>query len=160
VTKISRKAFLAGGATVVATAAAGACLCTNTGWATTTGIGTTPNIAPDAYSIGEGQRVRVDLDKVPELAPVGGSVKIVDGKLRDGLIIVRETEHDYRAASIHCTHRGVEIEYRAEADCYQCASLGGSRFALDGEKLSGFAKGPLRSYPVTCSGNTLMIQLD
>jgi len=157
VKKISRKAFLAGGATVVA--AAGACLCTKTGWATITGVGATPEIAPDAYDVLEDERITIHLDKVPELARVGGSVKILDPDIDDSLIVVRKAEDVYLAASIECTHRGVEVEYRPDDQCFKCASLGGSRFKTDGEKIRGFASGPLKTYPVSSEGNTLVIRL-
>ena len=88
--KMSRKAFLAGGATAVA--AAGACLCTKTGWATLTGVGATPEIAPDAYDVSEDKRITIRLDRVPELAQVGGSVKILDSSLDDSLIVARIAE--------------------------------------------------------------------
>ena len=147
VKKISRKAFLVGGATAVATAAAGACLCTKTGWATISGVGATPSIAPDAYGIGEDKSIRICLDKVPELALVGGAVKIVDANINDSLIVVRETEDVYVAASIKCTHRGVEVEYRAEDKCFKCASLGGSRFKTNGEKVSWICERPSEDIP-------------
>jgi len=159
VNKISRKAFLAGGATAVAAAAAGACLCTKTGWATISGVGATPSITPDAYSIEKDNSIRIRLDRVPELAQVGGSIKIVDASLHDALIVVRQTEDGYVAASIKCTHRGVEVEYRAEDKCFKCASLGGSRFKTNGEKVCGFAKGPLKTYPTSCKDNILVVRL-
>lgn len=156
--KISRKAFLVGGATA-AVAAAGACLCTKTGWATLSGVGATPQIAPDAYDFGKDNNVRIFLDKVPELASVGGAIKILDSRINDSLIVVREAEDVYVAASIQCTHRGVEVEYRADDNCFQCASLGGSRFKTNGEKVRGFAKGPLKTYPISCEGNILVVRL-
>ena len=156
--KISRKAFLVGGATAAAAAAA-ACLCTKTGWATISGVGSTPEIAPDAYSIEEDRSIRIRLDKVPKLALVGGSVKILDSSINDSLIVVRETEDVYVAASIKCTHRGVEVEYRANDNCFQCASLGGSRFKTSGEKVRGFAKGPLKTYATSWEDNVLVVRL-
>jgi len=158
VKKISRKAFLVGGATAAA-AAAGACLCTKTGWATITGVGDTPSIALDAYDIGEDQCIRIRLDRVPELACDGGSVKILDSKISDSLIVVRITEKSYAASSIKCTHRGVEVEYRAHDKCFKCASLGGSTFKTSGEKIHGFAKNSLKTYPIFTEGNTLVVRL-
>ena len=157
--RISRKAFLVGGATAVATAAAGACLCTKTGWATISGVGVTPSIAPDAYSIGKDRSLTIHLDRVPELTLIGGAVKILDANFNDSLIVVRETENVYVVASIKCTHRGVEVEYRTDDKCFQCASLGGSRFKTSGEKISGFAEGPLKTFPVSCEGNILVVRL-
>jgi Rieske Fe-S protein len=157
VTKITRKAFLVGGATVAA--AAGACLCTKTGRATISGVGATPSIAPGAYGVGEDKNLKIYLDRVRELAFVGGAVKILDSKINDSLIVVRETEDVFVAASVRCTHRGVEVEYRADERCFKCASLGGSRFKTNGEKLRGFAKGPLRTYPTFREDNVLIVRL-
>jgi len=160
VKKISRKAFLVGG--VTATAAAGACLCTKTGWATISGVGDTPDIAQDAYEVVKNENIKnikIRLDRVPELALVGGSVKILDSTIDDSLIVARIAEDVYVAASINCTHRGVEVEYRPGDKCFKCASLGGSRFKTDGEKIRGFAKGPLKAYPVSSEGNILIVQL-
>lgn len=156
--KISRKAFLVGGATAAA-GAVGACLCTKTGWATISGVGATPAIAADAYTIGDDGTVRIHLDKVPELGEVGGAVKILNKKIRDALIVVRDAENAFVAASIRCTHRGVEVEYRTEEKCFQCASLGGSRFKTNGEKLRGLAKGPLKTYAAIRDGNLLVVRL-
>jgi len=157
VKKISRKVFIVGGAT--AAVAAGACLCSKTGWATISGVGDTPNIAPDAYDIGEGKSIRIRLAGVPELAFDGGSIKILDSHLDDSLIIVRIEENVYVASSIKCTHRGIEVEYRADDKCFKCASLGGSTFKTSGEKVHGFAKSALKTYPISTEGNTLVIRL-
>ena len=155
--KMSRKAFIVGGAT--AAAAAGACLCTKTGWATISGVGDTPNIAPDAYDIGEDESIRIRLDRVPELAFDGGSIKVLDSNIDDSLIVVRITEDVYVASSIKCTHRGVEVEYRADDKCFKCASIGGSTFKTSGEKVRGFAKSSLKTYPISTEGNTLVVRL-
>ena len=155
--KMSRKAFIVGGAT--AAAAAGACLCTKTGWATISGVGDTPNIAPDAYDIGEDKSIRIRLDRVPELAFDGGSIKVLDSNIDDSLIVVRITEDVYVASSIKCTHRGVEVEYRADDKCFKCASIGGSTFKTSGEKVRGFAKSSLKTYPISTEGNTLVVRL-
>ena len=154
--KISRKAFIVGGATA---AVAGACLCTKTGWATISGVGDTPNIAPDAYDLGENESIRIRLDRVPDLAFDGGSIKILDSNIDDSLIVVRITEDVYVASSIKCTHRGVEVEYRADDKCFKCASIGGSTFKTSGDKVRGFAKSSLKTYPISTEGNTLVIRL-
>lgn len=157
--KISRKAFLVGGATAAAAAATGVCLCTKTGWATISGVGATPDIARDAYDVVEDKSIRIRLDGVPELALVGGAVKILDSNIDDSLIVARTAEDVYVAASINCTHRGVEVEYRADDKCFKCASLGGSKFKTDGENIRGFAKGPLKTYPVSSEGNVLVVRM-
>jgi Rieske Fe-S protein len=83
----------------------------------------------------------------------------LDSNVDDSLIVVRTAENSYVAASIKCTHRGVEVEYRADEKCFKCASLGGSRFKTNGEKMRGFAKGPLKAYPVSLEGDILLVRL-
>jgi Rieske Fe-S protein len=122
-------------------------------------VGATPNIASDAYDIGEDKSVKIYIAKVPELAHVGGSVKILDSNIDDSLIVARIAEDSYVVVSIKCTHRGVEVEYRADEKCFKCASLGGSRFKTSGEKMGGFAKGPLKTYPVSSEGDILVVRL-
>lgn len=130
------------------------CLCGLGGCATFTKIGKTPPIPEDAYSLdAEINRVEVDLSKVPQLAEPGGSVKIRAAALPDPLIIARTAEETYVVASITCPHRGVEVEYQPEAGEFECASLGSSRFALDGSLEDGQAKEPLRVFPTSFEGD-------
>lgn len=86
-------------------------------------------------------------------------MKILDENIPNPLIVVREGEDAYLAASLRCTHRGVEVAFRPDEGCFQCASLGGSRFSLDGETLSGLAKEPLKRYPAVRQDNTLVVRL-
>ncbi len=83
----------------------------------------------------------------------------MDATIDDSLIIVRIKEDDYVASSIKCTHRGGEVEYQAHEKCFKCASLGGSTFKTSGEKIHGFAKSVLKTYPVSTEGNSLVIRL-
>jgi hypothetical protein len=136
---LGRSAMLAIGTTT--------CLCGLGGCATFTKIGDTPPIPEGAYSFDAGaSRVEVDLDKVPQLANSGGSVKIRAPELPVPLIIARTAEETYVVAAIECPHRSVEVEYRPESGEFECASLGSSQFALDGSRMSGPAKKPLRIF--------------
>ena len=157
--KMSRKTFLIGGATAATVAAAGTCVCSKTVRATITGVGSTPPMDLNAYEVAKGGALRIQLNKVPELKEVGGAVKVIDPSISGSLIVVRETKESYVAASLHCTHRGVEVEYEAEDNCFECASLGGSRFGIEGEKISGFAKGPLKTYPVSIDQDVLIVSI-
>ena len=155
--KISRKAFLVGGTAAAVTL--GGCLCTQMGRATLFGTGTTPEISREAYEVLDGETIRIDLDHVPELASVGGAVKISDSDMDDSLIIARTSENDYVATSIFCTHRGVEVEYRHGDQCLKCASLGGSTFGTNGDIIRGFAKSSLRTYTTSCRDGILEVHL-
>jgi Rieske Fe-S protein len=157
----TRREFL-GRSTAVAIGTT-ACLCGLTGCATFTKTGNTPSIPEDAYAFeADVNRVVVDLAKVPQLAETGGSVKIRDAALSAPLIIARTEEETYVVASIECPHRGVEVEYQPDRSEFECASLGSSDFALDGSRLGGPAKQPLRVFEAsldTEAKSRLIIQL-
>lgn len=141
-TTTSRRDFIAA---LAAAAGAGTCLCAAGGCATFTKVGRTPALAVDAYDI-DGRTVRIRLGQAPELATVGGAVKMIDARLPEPIIIGRTGEAEYVAVSLRCPHRGVEVEYRHKAGDFRCASLGHSTFARDGARKSGFARKSLRTF--------------
>jgi nitrite reductase/ring-hydroxylating ferredoxin subunit len=142
---VTRRGFIVGG--TLTALHTGMCLCAVTGCSSITGKGKTPKIRPDAYSIGDGPTVTIDIAEVPSFREVGGSVKIIDERLPDDLIVVRAADDIYIAASLYCTHRGVELEYDNEDKNFVCASAGRSRFQLDGKNISGSADKPIATYP-------------
>ena len=150
---LTRRKFIAG----TSMAATGVCLCGVSGCATLTGIGNTPKIKKNAYSI-SGNTLSINLVEVPELAKVGGSAKILDDSMKDKIIIARIADDRFVAASISCTHRGTEVEYKHEKSLFQCASLGGSKFRLDGMVEKGPADAPLSLYKLTYNGDSLVIE--
>jgi Rieske Fe-S protein len=142
-TNIHRRDFLSD----LAAAGAGTCLCGAGGCATFSKVGNTPAIATEAYTI-EDRRVRIDLDKAPELGEIGGAVKIIDPRLPAAMIVGRTGDMDYVAVSLHCPHRGVEVEYRPKEREFRCASLGHSRFDTDGVRKKGPAQRSLQTFIV------------
>lgn len=130
----------------IGVAGAGICVCgLNEGCATFTKRGRTPAIAAEAVVI-EGNAVKVALDRVPELACVGGSVKLLDPRLPTPIIIARKGEGEYAVVSLLCPHRGVEVEYQHEEKRFRCASLGHSKFGTDGALQKGMANRGLTRY--------------
>jgi hypothetical protein len=113
------------------TAGAGVCLC-GCGCATFSKVGTTAGIAADAYTV-EGKALNVLLDKAPALTSVGGSVKIIDARLPMPLLVARTGDSTYAVVSLLCPHRHVEVEYQHQDKLFRCASLGHSKFGLDGK---------------------------
>jgi hypothetical protein len=75
------------------------------------------------------------LDKAPALTNVGGSVKIIDARLPMPLLVARTGEATYTVVSLLCPHRHVEVEYQHQNKLFRCASLGHSKFGLDGKLL-------------------------
>ncbi len=143
--KITRRNMVA----AIGTVGAGTCICgMNSGCSSFTKVGKTPAIPTGAYSIEE-RSLSIEFDKVPQLTKVGGAVKIIDQKLSDRLIVARTGEEEFAVVSLLCTHRGCEVEYFHENSEFRCASLGHSKFKVDGSKIKGFAKGALKKYLVS-----------
>jgi hypothetical protein len=49
------------------------------------------------------------------------------------LLVARTGETTFAVVSLLCPHRNVEIEYRHQEQHFRCASLGHSKFGLDGK---------------------------
>ena len=150
---MTRREFVA----ACAMTGAGVCLCGTAGCSSITGVGDTPGIEGDAYTIEEGNLLVLSLANIPELSADGGSVKIIDEKLPDGVIVVRVSGDDYRAASLYCTHRGVELEYKPEKERLICASAGSTAYTLEGKKVKGPAETDLAVYPAELDGDRLVV---
>ncbi len=155
-TEISRRDFIKTGAvTVVVTTA---CLSGLGGCAAYTGVGSTPAAAPGSFLFDGGKFV-VDLAKEPRLGEAGGAVKILHPSVPDGLILARVADDRFEVVSLSCTHRGVEVDYDHQRGRFQCASIGSSTFALDGQRLGGPAKGPLKAYSATLDNGRLIVSI-
>ncbi|HPA17832.1 MAG TPA: Rieske 2Fe-2S domain-containing protein [Verrucomicrobiae bacterium] len=155
--QINRREFIA--RNFEGAAMAGACLCGLSGCATFTKVGATPALPAGACAIEPGRKVTVFLKKAPALASVGGSVKIVDPALPEPLIVARVDRGRFAVVSLHCPHRGVELEYQAAQKQFRCASLGHSKFALDGSKLGGPAPRAVKTYAASVQADNLVIRL-
>lgn len=123
-----------------------------------TKVGSTPVIDPGALKVNNHQ-LKIDLAKEPELSQVGGSIKIQNENIPEGIIVARVDEHMIEIASLKCTHRGVEVEYDQQNKRFECASIGHSTFSLDGENLGGPAKHPLKNYQASVEDGILIINL-
>ncbi len=144
--------------TAMGTAAASVCLCGLNGCASYTKIGRTSAATPESYTV-TGNVLTVDLSKEPNLSRVGGAAKILHPRIPGGLIIAHADEDRFEVVSLLCTHRGVEVEYRHQLSLFQCASIGSSRFTMDGETMSGPAPRPLRAYDAVVRNGTLTISI-
>jgi len=154
---ISRRKFVT--RSVEAAAFAGACVCGLSGCATFTKIGDTPPLPADAYAVKPPDTVTVVLNKATPLATLGGAGKIIDPALRDPLIIARVENDKYVVTSLLCPHRSVELEYQPDNKRFRCASLGHSKFALDGHKLGGPAPRGIKVYAASVADGILTIKL-
>lgn len=155
--RMERREFIARGMEGVALA--GACACGLSGCATFTKVGATPPLPGNAYAVAPPDKVTVHLRVAGALADEGGSAKLIDPGLPEPLIIARVGRDRFVVASLRCPHRGVELEYQAGQERFRCASLGHSKFALDGSRLAGPANRAIRTYPASVVGGDLVIRL-
>ncbi len=157
--KITRRGIVA----AIGVGGAGVCVCgMKNGCSSITKVGKTPLVPIGSYEIGKNALI-IDIEKVPQLAEVGGSVKIIDQLLNDPLIVAHINQSEFAVVSLLCTHRGCELEYRPEHSDFRCSSLGSSKFKTDGAKISGFAKKSLKQYAASIdssSKNLLVVTLD
>lgn len=70
--------------------------------------------------------------------------------------VYRESEEEYRALSMRCTHQGAELN--VIGDRLECPAHG-SEFSNTGEALKGPAQEALRSFPVRVDGEVLIIEI-
>jgi nitrite reductase/ring-hydroxylating ferredoxin subunit len=119
----------------------------------------TPKIQVDssAYSV-EDNTIRVMLDKVPELSPVGGAAAIVNDASEVYLIIASTAENEYTVVSSQCTHRERPLVYDHEANLFRCASRK-TAYRPDGSIVKGPVEIPLRVYRWQLHEGCLVIDL-
>ena len=67
---------------------------------------------------------------------------------------------EYVVAALRCPHRGVELEYQPDKNLFRCASLGHSKFALDGHKLGGPASHGIKVYTASVADGIVTIKLE
>ncbi|MCE3227384.1 MAG: hypothetical protein K0S32_1935 [Bacteroidetes bacterium] len=72
------------------------------------------------------------------------------------IVVYRNSETDYKAMLMKCTHQGIELSLNG--DILSC-SAHGSEFSNKGEVISGPADQKLRSFPVTSDEKNIYIQL-
>lgn len=107
----------------------------------------------------EGNRVMISLGEKPARIAVGGAARLEGRGLESPILIVRAGEDDYLAFENRCTHGGRRldpVEGKAEL---RCCSVSHSRYDYAGNKLSGPAKGPLKTYAVEKRGEELIVSL-
>ena len=91
---------------------------------------------------------------VPITAFDKGNFRLIKRKGAENIIIVKESENDYNAYLMKCTHKGFAL--KAREDKIQCP-LHGSQFDFKGNVLRGPAKASLRSFETKIEGDKLLI---
>jgi nitrite reductase/ring-hydroxylating ferredoxin subunit len=103
--------------------------------------------------------ITIDLGRAPELAAEGGAMRLESESLPDRIIVVHGIDDQYYAYGNHCACGGFRIDPVPGERKIRCCTLAQSTFDYEGNRLSGSAKDPLTTYPVTCEGPTVRIDL-
>lgn len=122
------------------------------------GICKTEPLAENLWERNEG-KVAVNLAGVPQLQQQGGAVYLQGKGLERPLLLVRSKDGSIACFENRCTHMGRKIDPSPEGDELVCCSVSHARYGLDGSKVSGPAKGPLKAYTAETEGDRLVISL-
>jgi len=90
------------------------------------------------------QEVLVDLSEYPELASVGGVVRLKG--VNPPVALARLGEDQFAALSLICPHAGGTVQWTGSG--FRCP-VHGARFSSDGEWTGGQPTSNLREYPTT-----------
>ena len=108
----------------------------------------------------DGDTLKLDLAKLPELDSLGGAVRIEGEILTDPILVFLGEDGNYYAFKNACTHGGRMIDPVAGTMTLQCCSASKSTYDYDGTVISGPAEGPLTSYPLEIQDDNLIINLN
>lgn len=118
----------------------------------------TPPLDPSLWSAADG-RVMVELGQVAELKEMGGSVYLQGQGLTAPVLVINSGPRGYMAYENRCTHAGRKLDPVGGGATLRCCSVSHSTFGVDGGKLSGPAKGPVKQYPVEVADGRLVIEI-
>src|SRR5450759_3654587 len=101
-----------------------------------------------------GTKINLDLSLTENssLNTTGGS------KIVQGVIIANTGSGNFVALSSFCTHQGCTVGYDSRAGYFRCPCHG-AVYTTTGNVVAGPAPAPLQSYPVSKTGNILIISL-
>lgn len=120
------------------------------------GSSNAPVVPAEAISESDG-KITLDLNQIPSLQTKPGSAKTEIGDTK--LLIARKSDGDFLVFENKCTHGGQELNFEPGESRFRCTSLGHSKFTLEGEKIAGPAKGPLKKFEFEQEGDKLAIML-
>jgi Rieske Fe-S protein len=104
-----------------------------------------------------GGRVRLSLAGFPDLARPDGAIRILPDGMTDPIYVLARADDQFGALSPICTHRGCTVDVQGDRLVCPCH---GSTYDRDGRVLKGPAQRALTRYPVTRSGDDLVIEVD
>jgi nitrite reductase/ring-hydroxylating ferredoxin subunit len=158
---ISRRDFLkltgASGAIFLLGGCSGIAAGERTFWDRVTGTPLTPHPQIEGAWSYKDEVLTLDLAELPELAELGGAVRLEGDALPAPILVVLGEDGNYYAFKNACTHSGRMLDPVKGTMTLECCSLSGSTFDYDGNVLNGPAETALTSYPLQVEGGHLII---
>jgi nitrite reductase/ring-hydroxylating ferredoxin subunit len=105
------------------------------------------------------QAIRIDLNKMPEIAGPGSAVRLEGKGLPVRTLVVHGEDGRFHAFANRCTHMGRRIDILPGTDRIECCSVNKSTFDYNGEPVGGAARKPLQVFKVTPSETSLVIEM-
>lgn len=122
------------------------------------GVCRTRELERDMWRL-DGGSLHVRSDQIPELQEPYGAV-FLDGRgLEKPVLLVRTEAGPLLAFENHCTHFGRKLDPVPGEPILRCCSVSHATFDLEGNVLSGPAKGPLKTYATREEGGELVVDL-
>lgn len=104
--------------------------------------------------------ISVGMKRAKEILTPGGAIRLEGKGLPFRVLLFHGLDGKFYAVKNRCTHiGGRRIDPTIERDRIKCCSVMGTVFNYKGEVVSGPARKPLTSYPVTADDGCLIIAL-
>lgn len=107
----------------------------------------------------EGGEVSLTLARVPELGEGFGAVRLEGRGLPHPVLVLRDGAGHFRAYRNACPHGGRRLDPVPGTETVCCCSVGRSTFDLEGRRLSGSAREPIRPLAVEVREGSLRIRV-
>jgi nitrite reductase/ring-hydroxylating ferredoxin subunit len=107
-----------------------------------------------------GGKVEVELTDAEELKQKGSAIRLEGKGLPRRLLLVHGIDGDYHAYENKCTHFSRRLDPLPGQPMVRCCSVNKSTFDYGGSKVSGPAKGAIKSFVVEKLDQRLVIRLD
>ncbi len=122
------------------------------------GICETPELDAGKWSR-KGKEIRVQVDKIPELAEPSGAVYLKGKGLDVPVLVLRGEDGQYLAFSNKCTHQGRKLDPVRGKEELRCCSVSHATYDYQGNVTGGPAKGSLAVYEVAVMGEEIVIRV-
>lgn len=123
------------------------------------GICQTNELSPDLWRF-EGNSAIFPVSRVPELQTSGGAIYLKGKGLKYPVLIVRTKDNEFIGFENRCTHMGHrKVDPMSGESVLRCCSVNHSTYDFHGKRLSGPAKGDLKTYEVELANDEIVVKL-